>query len=74
MLLSYMLLYDVRVCICIYRHVFLLLLVCVVLLLQVQLHAAAVRHRVPDCENCCCGSLHLIPVFLSLHHSNMFLF
>ena len=24
---------------------------------------AAVRHRLPDGKNCCCGSLHLIPVF-----------
>ena len=29
--------------------------------------AVAVRHRVPDGKICCCGSLHLIPVVLSLH-------
>ena len=30
-----------------------------------QLHAAAaaVGHRVPDGKNCCCDSLHLIPLF-----------
>ena len=28
--------------------------------------AAAVRHRVPDGKICCCGSLHLIPVFFFL--------
>ena len=33
------------------------------LLLQLLLHAAAVRHRVPDGKICCCGSLHMIPVF-----------
>ena len=33
------------------------------LLLHLLLHAAAVRHRVPDGKNCCCGSLRLIPVF-----------
>ena len=37
---------------------------CVLLILLLLLqHAAAVRHRVPDGNICCCGSLHLIPVF-----------
>ena len=31
------------------------------LLLQLLQPAAAVRYRVPDGKNCCCGSLHLIP-------------
>ena len=33
--------------------------------------AAAVRHRVPDGKNCCCGSLHLIPMssFSSFKHN-----
>ena len=35
------------------------------LLLELLLHAAAVRHRVPDRKICCYGSLHLIKVFSS---------
>ena len=34
--------------------------------------AAAVRHRVPDGKICCCGSLHLIPVFFSLHSNTTY--
>ena len=40
------------------------------LLLQLLLHAAAVRHRVPDDKFCLCVSLHLIQYFLYLQHSN----
>ena len=45
-----------------------LLMLCVamlLLLLELLLHAAAVRHRVPDRKICCYGSLHLIKVFSS---------
>ena len=35
--------------------------------------SAAVGHRVPDCKICCCGSLHLIPVFpFSLFKHDLF--
>ena len=36
------------------------------LLLQLLLHAAAVRHRVPDGKYCSCASLHLMQYFLSI--------
>ena len=35
----------------------------------VLLLAAAVRHRVPDGALCCCGLLHLIPVFIETRFS-----
>ena len=47
-----------------------LLLLALLLLLQLLLHAAAVRHRVPDDKFCLCVSLHLIQYFLYLQHSN----
>ena len=53
------LLHDVRVCIRIYLPA---AVYCVAIYTAVAA-AAAVRHRVPDGNICCCGSLHLIPVF-----------
>ena len=44
------------------------------LLLQLLLLVAAVRHRVSDGKICCCGSLHLIPVFLFLFIETRFIF
>ena len=41
------------------------------LLLQLLLNAAATRHRVPDGNICCCGSLHLIPLLLILPYDNV---
>ena len=43
------------------------------LLMQLLLHAAAVRHRVPDGKVCWCGSLHLIPVSSSSFKHNLLL-
>ena len=44
----------------------------ILLLLQLAavLLAAAVRHRVPDGKNCCCGSLNLIPALSFSFNSN----
>ena len=60
MLLSCTLLYDVRVCICIYKYP---PCISAAALCTILLVAAAVRHRVPDGKFCCRGSLHLIPLF-----------
>ena len=74
-----MLLHDVQVCICIYPPctsaavaAAALQCVAILLLLQLLLLAAAVRQRVPDGKNCCRGSSHLIPLFLSLHSNTIY--
>ena len=46
-----------------YLHIPVMYLCCCSVCCYTAVVAVAVRHRVPDGEICCCGSLHLIPVF-----------